>query len=196
MFNKRRSIIIVKLLISLLSLILIVILISRTLSKYETSATAQANIQAAFYLLSDDYKSMNIKLGMLEPRAEEYSYTFSVSNNDNAKRTETSLEYDLKIITTTNLPLIYELYMVKDGDNTTGRVNAITNEEVSPDEYGTYFRTISTSTETFGHQKNETNIYTLVVHFPEEYRQIQYQDIIESIEIKVDSRQLIEEQQT
>ena len=52
---------------------------------------------------------MNIKLGMLEPRAEEYSYTFSVSNNDNAKRTETSLEYDLKIITTTNLPLTYEV---------------------------------------------------------------------------------------
>lgn len=196
MFNKRRSIIIVKLLISLLSLILIVILIGRTLSKYETSATAQANIQAAFYLLNDDYKSMTIKLGMLEPRAEEYSYTFSVSNNDNEKRTETSLEYDLKIITTTNLPLTYELYMVKDGDDTTERVNAITNEEISPDEYGTYFRTISTNTETFGHQKNETNIYTLVVHFPEEYKQIQYQDIIESIEIKVDSRQLIEEQQT
>ena len=196
MFNKRRSIIIVKLLISLLSLILIVILIGRTLSKYETSATAQANIQAAFYLLNDDYKSMTIKLGMLEPRAEEYSYTFSVSNNDNEKRTETSLEYDLKIITTTNLPLTYELYMVKDGDDTTERVNAITNEEISPDEYGTYFRTISTNTESFGHQKNETNIYTLVVHFPEEYKQIQYQDIIESIEIKVDSRQLIEEQQT
>lgn len=196
MFNKRRSIIIVKLLISLLSLILIVILIGRTLSKYETSATAQANIQAAFYLLNDNYQSMNIKLGMLEPRAEEYSYTFSVSNNDNVKRTETSLEYDLKIITTTNLPLTYELYMVKDGDDTTEKVNAITNEEISPDEYGTYFRTISTNTATFGHQKNETNIYTLVVHFPEEYRQIQYQDIIESIEIKVDSKQLIEEQQT
>lgn len=196
MFNKRRSIIIVKLLISLLSLILIIILIGRTLSKYETSATAQANIQAAFYLLNDDYQSMNIKLGMLEPRAEEYSYTFSVSNNDNGKRTETSLEYDLKIITTTNLPLTYELYMVKEGNDTTERVNVITNEEIAPDEYGTYFRTISTNTESFGHQKNETNIYTLVVHFPEEYRQIQYQDIIESIEIKVDSRQLIEEQQT
>ena len=194
MFNKRRSIIIVKLLISLLSLILIVILIGRTLSKYETTSTAQANIQAAFYLLNDNYQSMNIKLGMLEPRAEEYSYTFSVSNNDNAKRTETSLEYDLKIITTTNLPLTYELYKIKEGESTTEKVNAITNEEISPDEYGTYFRTISTNTETFGHQKNETNIYTLVVHFSEEYRQIQYQDIIESIEIKIDSRQLIEEQ--
>lgn len=196
MFNKRKSIIIVKFLISLLSLILIIILIGRTLSRYETTSTAQANIQSAFYLLNDDYKSMTIKLGMLEPRTEAYSYTFSVSNNDNEKRTDTSLEYDLKIITTTNLPLTYELYMVKEGDNITEKTNAITNEDISPDEYGTYFRTISTNTESFGHQKNETNIYTLVVHFPEEYRQIKYQDIIESIEIKVDSRQLIEEQKT
>lgn len=194
MFNKKRSIIVAKLLIGLLSIILIIILINRTLSRFETTATSQAEIQAAFYILKDDYKSMTVKLDALEPRNQEYSYTFSVSNYENEKRTETSLEYDLKIVTTTNLPLTYELYMEKEGDNSTGTTNIITNEEILPDEYGTYFRTLSTTTESFGHQANETNVYTLVVHFPEEYKETKYQDIIESIEIKVDSRQLIEEQ--
>lgn len=195
MFNKKRSIIIIKLLINLFTLILIAILINRTLSRYEVASTAQAEIQAAFYLLADDYKSMTVKLDTLEPRNQEYTYTFSVGNNDTEKRTETSLEYDLKIITTTNLPLEYELYMVKEGEVATG-TNIITNDEIAPDEYGTYFRTLSTPTETFGHRTNETNVYTLVVRFPEQYKQTQYQDIIESIEIKVDSKQLIKEEQT
>lgn len=190
MFNKRRSIIIVKFLITLLSLILMLILMDRTLSRYEVVSSSQAKIQAAFYLMKDDYQSMAVKLETLEPRNEEYTYTFSIANNDNTKRTETSLEYDLEIITTTNLPLDYELYMNEDYTN--GATSIVTSDVIAPDEYGTYFRTISTAKQEFGHLQNEANIYTLVVHFPEEYKSTQYQDTIESIEIKVNSRQLIE----
>ena len=78
MFDRKRIIIIVKFLITLLTLILILMLIGRTLAKYETTATTDANIQAAFYLLKDDYQTMTVNLAEMQPRDEAYSYTFSV----------------------------------------------------------------------------------------------------------------------
>lgn len=188
--NRRRSIIIAKLLVNVLFIILMLILIDRTYSKYATEATSQAEIQAAFYLLNDEYQSSSVKLDALEPRDEKYVYSFSVSNNKNNQRTETTLEYELKIVTTTNLPLSYQLF--KNEDYETG-TNIIINDTILPDEYGTIFRTFTTEKETFSHTEDETNIYTLVVKFPKEYNKIEYQDIIEAITIEIDSKQLIEE---
>lgn len=188
--NRKRSIIIAKLLVNILFIILIFILLNRTFAKYKTEATSQAEIQAAFYLLNDEYQSAEVKLDSLEPRDDEYVYSFSVSNNKSNKRTETSLEYELKIITTTNLPLSYKLY--KNEDYKTG-TSIITSDTTLPDEYGTFFRTICTEKEIFTYSENKTNIYTLVVKFPKEYNKTEYQDIIEAITIAIESRQLIQE---
>ncbi len=188
--NRKRSIIIAKLLVNILFIILIFILLNRTFAKYKTEATSQAEIQAAFYLLNDEYQTAEVKLDSLEPRDDEYVYSFSVSNNKSNKRTETSLEYELKIVTTTNLPLSYKLY--KNEDYKTG-TNIITSDTILPDEYGTFFRTICTEKEIFTYSENKTNIYTLVVKFPKEYNKTEYQDIIEAITIAIESRQLIQE---
>lgn len=188
--NRKRSIIIAKLLVNILFIILIFILLNRTFAKYKTEATSQAEIQAAYYLLNDEYQTAEVKLDSLEPRDDEYVYSFSVSNNKSNKRTETSLEYELKIVTTTNLPLSYKLY--KNEDYKTG-TNIITSDTTLPDEYGTFFRTICTEKEIFTYSENKTNIYTLVVKFPKEYNKTEYQDIIESIVIEIESKQLIQE---
>ena len=188
--NKKRSIIIAKLLVNVLSILLIIILIDRTFAKYTTELSSKGEIQAAFYLLNDEYQSRNIKLDSLEPRNEEYVYTFSISNNKNNQRTETTLEYELKIVTTTNLPLSYKLY--KNEDYKTG-TNIITEDTISADEYGTFFRELTTEKEVFSHTEDKTNIYTLVIEFPKEYNQTKYQDIIEAIVIEINSRQLIQE---
>lgn len=188
--NRKRSIIIAKLLVNILFIILIFILLNRTFAKYKTEATSQAEIQAAFYLLKDEYQTAEVKLDSLEPRDDEYVYSFSVSNNKSNKRTETSLEYELKIVTTTNLPLSYKLY--KNEDYKTG-TNIITSDTILPDEYGTFFRTICTEKEIFTYSENKTNIYTLVVKFPKEYNKTEYQDIIEAIVIEIESKQLIQE---
>lgn len=187
---RKRSIIIAKLLVNILFIILIFILLNRTFAKYKTEATSQAEIQAAFYLLNDEYQTAEVKLDSLEPRDDEYVYSFSVSNNKSNKRTETSLEYELKIVTTTNLPLSYKLY--KNEDYKTG-TNIITSDTILPDEYGTFFRTICTEKEIFTYSENKTNIYTLVVKFPKEYNKTEYQDIIEAIVIEIESKQLIQE---
>lgn len=188
MINVKRSIIIIKLLLIFFSLILIGMVINKTLSKYETASEISGNVQAAFYILDVGHQSTTIQMPSIEPSNEEYRYTFSVSNNDGTKRSETSLEYDLEIVTTTNLPLTYELYIEKEEQSIE---NCITNTKTIQDEYNTYFKVIETATESFTHTENKTNIYTLIIRFMGEYNSVYYKDIIEGIEININSRQII-----
>ena len=181
---------IIKLLILVFVLILLIKMISFTYSKYESRANTKPNIIVAFYVLNKDYQSMNLNLDELVPREEPYIYTFSISNTKGQKRCQTDLEYELSIKTTTNLPITYELYKNQNynDDNATSIKKT---DEIIQDEDGTYFRIITTETESFSFREDETNIYQLVVHFPQEYNTINYQDIIEGIEITVNSKQII-----
>ena len=176
-----------KILIFLLCIVIISFLIKGAFSKFESDASAVGSLSTAMYIVSEGYSSMSLNLDEIYPRTEPYTYNFTVSNFKNANRTEVNLEYDLKIVTTTNLPLSYELYL--NGDNLN---NIITSDMVSPDSYGTYFRTLTTEKEYFGFTEDETNTYKLVVYFPESYTDIKYQDVIEGIEIQVNSSQIIE----
>ena len=99
------------------------------------------------------------------------------------------MSYDLKIRTTTNLPLTYSLYMNQDYEDENA-INRIETNEIEQDEDGTYFRTMTTETETLFYKEPKTNVYQLIVHFPANYNTIEYQDIIEMLEITIDSRQL------
>ena len=47
--------------------------------------------------------------------------------------------------------------------------------------------------ETFGFTEDETNSYKLLIYFPENYKNIKYQDVIEGIEVQVNSSQIIED---
>ena len=181
---------IIKLLILVFVLILLIKMISFTYSKYESRANTKPNIIVAFYVLNKDYQSMNLNLDELFPREEPYIYTFSISNTKGQKRCQTDLEYELSIKTTTNLPITYELYKNQNynDDNATSIKKT---DEIIQDEDGTYFRIITTETESFSFREDETNIYQLVVHFPQEYNTINYQDIIEGIDITVNSKQII-----
>ena len=181
---------IIKLLILVFVLILLIKMISFTYSKYESRANTKPNIIVAFYVLNKDYQSMNLNLDELFPSEEPYIYTFSISNTKGQKRCQTDLEYELSIKTTTNLPITYELYKNQNynDDNATSIKKT---DEIIQDEDGTYFRIITTETESFSFREDETNIYQLVVHFPQEYNTINYQDIIEGIEITVNSKQII-----
>ena len=62
MINIKRRIIIIKLLITLFSLILIGAVINKTLSRYETTAEISGNMQVAFYLLDVGHQSESIQL--------------------------------------------------------------------------------------------------------------------------------------
>ena len=171
-------------------LVVTIFLIPTTLSRYSTSTDSSAETQVAFYLLKATYQTSTVLLEEITPRNTPYTYSFAISNTNGTNRAETNLQYDLSIRTTTNLPLTYELYLNSVyTDNNADEI--ITSSTTTQDDDGTYFNIFSTDTEYFSHQYNQTNNYQLVVYFPSNYVDEMYQDIIELIEIRIESQQVL-----
>ena len=175
-----------------LTLILIIfIIVPITYSKFQSHAKSNADVKTAFYIIDSNSENKQIVLDKMIPQDEPYTYNFIVANNNGEKRCETNMEYTLTITTTTNLPLTYKLYLNEKYTDPNSK-NIIISEETAPDDDGTYFKTIKTNKLTFSHEKDESNIYQLVVEFPKQYNTTDYQDSVEAIIINVDSKQIIE----
>lgn len=188
MMNKKSKMLYAKLIILILCFIVVLRLFVLIIAKYESESTGDAEIDIAFYLFKEDYQTMTLNLGSILPRENAYVYNFSIGNQDGSNTAEIDLTYDLTIRTTTNLPLTYNLYMNQsytDNDAT----DIIATNNIAPDDDGTYFRTMTTQTESLQFSVPKTNLYQLVVHFPSSSNTENFQDIIEAIEIKVESRQ-------
>lgn len=190
MINNRRKFLYKKLVVLIICFFIVLRIFSLVLSKYQNEATSVAEVDVAFYLLKEDLQSLTINLDSLFPRENAYVYTFSIGNTDGVNTAEVDLTYDLKLKTTTNLPLKYSLYMNEDYTNKDAK-NIITEEEIFQDEYGTFFKRISTATQTLEYKENTTNIYQLVVEFPANYDDETYQNLIDAIEISIEGKQLI-----
>jgi predicted RND superfamily exporter protein len=187
--RNNKKIVLSKIIIVILCIFVIFFIVKFTLSRFKNDVNADVKLDAALYILDENYQSMTLKLDSIVPRNAPYEYIFYISNNDGTDRAEVNLEYTLSIVTTTNLPLKYELYL--NG----GTENIITEDTIERDEEdddATYFRTLKTEKREFGFTNDESDTYKLLVYFPEEYKDIKYQDIIEGIEIQVNSKQIID----
>lgn len=192
MFDTKKLLKSNKLTLAIIILALILTLIPIAYSRLYGEAESDSKIETAIYILNTDYYEKEIKLDEIAPSDTPYVYNFKIANNNKTDRTETKLEYNLKIVTTTNLPLSYKLYMNEDYNNNNS-TNIITKDTIEKTgEEGAYFRTLETNKQTFNFTKDEENIYHLVVTFPKEYDSFEYQDIIEGITICIDSKQIIE----
>lgn len=189
MNKKKKKILYLKLTILVLCFFIVIRLITLILARYESEANAIANVDVAFYLLKEDFRQMNLKLDSIFPENGKHVYTFSVGNCDGTKNAEVDLEYELTIRTTTNLPITYSLYMNEEYTDANAE-SIFTSNEIAQDEYGTYFRTMKTQKVALNYTDSVTNIYQLVVQFPENYNSENYQDIIELIEITVEGKQV------
>lgn len=187
--NKKLKRLYAKTVILILCFFILIRIVTLVLSKYESEARSTANVDIAFYLLKEDYKTMTLNLASLFPQNDAYLFTFTIGNQDGEKTAEIDLVYDLTIRTTTNLPLTYELYKNEQYTDS-GATNIIKNNSIEQDEYGTYFRIITTEEESLNYKEPKTNTYQLVVHFPENYNTTNYQNIIEALEINVSSHQV------
>lgn len=187
--TKKLRILYFKLIILVLCLLIIARIFVLVLSKYESVANSYANVEIAFYLLKEDYKTMTINLSELLPQNNAYVFDFSIGNEDGIEMADVDIEYELTLRTTTNLPLTFELYMNEEYADV-GATNIIKENNIALDEYGTYFRTMTTEKIYLSYKEAETNLYQLVVYFPTNYNQEIYQDIIELLEINVDAKQV------
>lgn len=193
MFSKRKFLLISKINVLIIVLLILIKIMPVTLSKYESSGIGQMNSNIAFYLLSADYLTEKIKLSDLTPSDSPYVYTFTVGNKKDSETSEVDIEYVLSIVTTTNLPLRYELYENSnylDDD----AVNLITsgNTVVEKDIDGTYFQTFTFNKEELYFSNPTINTYTLLVYFDKINNDSKYQDVVEGVRIIVDSKQIIE----
>ena len=62
MTSKKKNTLYIKLIILILCLLIIVRIFSLVLSKYETEANSSADVDIAFYLFNEDYKTMTLNL--------------------------------------------------------------------------------------------------------------------------------------
>lgn len=192
MVNKKIRRLYAKLVILVLCFLIIARIFVLVLSKYESISDSYANVDIAFYLLKEDYKTMTLNLESILPQDNAYVYEFSIGNEEGEEVADVDIEYELTIRTTTNLPLTYELYMNEQytKENAT---NIIKENNVNLDEHGTYFRTITTEKIYLSYKQGTTNLYQLVIKFPANYNQDNYQDIIELLEIRVNAEQVTSE---
>ena len=164
-------------------------------AKYVSVATSATQLDVAVYALSED-NDLTILLDTLVPRTAPYEYQFAITNVDGDTLTDTAIVYDLKLIATTNIPLTYKLCVSStnfvSNCQSNSVANAINHNVVARDADGTFFRTMTTTQKEFGYTQVQTNYYTLLVYFPETYNSSEYQDLVESIQINVDSRQKLE----
>lgn len=158
-------------------------LIQNAFARYRSTATAQADVDLAFYFVKAGDISQDLKLERILPSRNKYIYSFSVANYDENNRTETSLDYTIEIKTTTNLPLNFSI--VKQGETT----NRITSTEAIADDDGTYFKYIIATGDTFGFDENEEDYYQIEIEFPEAYNSSQYEGIVEYLKLTVCSTQ-------
>ncbi len=186
--KKLKKSIIILLLIAII--IIAIIFITNTLSRYETVATSDKDLDVAFWMLHDDFQSANMIIKDIYPSNNSFDYSFSVSNfeadEDGTinKRAETDLEYDLKITTTTNLPLEYVIE--KNGEILT------TQQNITTDEDGTYYREIIIEPSQMVQGEDLTDEYTIKVTFPKENdTNAEYSDLIEYIKLDINAEQII-----
>lgn len=192
MISKERFILAMKFTMAIILLMTAIAIIPKVFSRYQSDTTSNPEIDIAFYIIDTAYQTQNIILSEISPSDEPYFVNFTVANNDGTNRLETEATYDLKIVTTTNLPLTYELYK-NETYNSSGATNIINSNTVATDSDGTYFKTMLTASENFSYTTDQMNTYQLVVYFPSEYISHTYQDIVESIDVVIESRQVIDE---
>ena len=194
MFSKKKFLLISKINLLVIILLILIKIMPVTLSKYQSSGIGNMNSNIAFYLLTADYLTQKIKLSDLTPSDNPYVYTFTVGNEKDSKTSEVDIEYILSIVTTTNLPLRYELYENSNyqDENAVNLIND-SNTVIEKDEDGTYFQKFTFEKENLYFNNPSTNTYTLLVYFDKSNNDAKYQDTVEGLRIIVDSKQIIDE---
>lgn len=161
-------------------------LLNETLAKFESELSGNVIGSIAFYVIDTEYQTQEIKLDEIEPSNQEYIYEFTIANFNKEKRLETNAEYNIVIRTTTNLNLEYRLL---ENDK---KEDVFIDKNLIQDEDGLYYNVMKTDKEYFGFKNEQINKYQLRIKFPKEYSSFEYQNIIESMEIIILSKQVVE----
>lgn len=161
-------------------------------ASYETNAKLNASIDRAIYLIDNEGMSFNIDPEQIIPSNDPYVYKFSISNFNAVTRSDIDVLYELRVTTTTNLPLTFELYRNENYDDV-GAINLFSSPRVVQDEDGAWYNIYEPNgVYEMLYTEQITDIYTLVINFSKEYASNSvYADSIENIEVMIKSKQIV-----
>ncbi len=160
-----------------------------TQARYETNTEVRMEPDLAFFIANVESQTGQIKLEGMLPSTTPYLYRFNVSNFKEDKKANVDLKYSIEIITTTNMPLNYRVY--KGNDLST---NHVSSESFTTDENGMYYHhLIINDISTFTYNTKQTDVYTLWVEYPIEYKAYpkEYAGIIDLVDIKINAEQVV-----
>ena len=198
--------------------------IVRTLARYTSSANTENNVDIAFWFVDAGYQEGIIFLQDIAPSSNFYEYSFSISNTDeNNNIAETDLKYEIDIISTTNLPLNYnlykkvssvigidpeEIYTDLNGNNyreipfeySESATNLRNYYTFTQDTDGTYykntvfFKDADSNDLSMQYNVETTDEFLILVEFPISYKtESKYQDLVEYIRLGIEAKQIIDE---
>lgn len=172
--------------------IVAILLLRYAYAKYEVQAKINANIEKALYIFDDDKLSFNLEPDGIVPSDDPYVYRFSVANFMEGKHSDVDITYEVKVRTTTNLPITISIYRNELPD-ATGATNLFQSAQTLQDEDNAWYRLYETGEEyEMDYEDDVTDIYTMVINFPSNYaNDTTYANSIESIEVILDSKQLL-----
>lgn len=153
-------------------------------SKFYTNGKGEAISEIAFYTINPGTQTQTLKMFDIKPDGKDYVYDINVSNFQDNNVSEVDMEYHLSLRTTTNIPIEYKIYL--NGST----MNEFNQKEVIQDEDGMYFFRFQAPVGNFQKNVEKTDHYQLVVNFPSIYNEETYQDLIESVEVTIDAKQL------
>ena len=162
-----------------------------SLSRYESEANIDVSPRLAFFIIDVGTYNDSFELGKILPSTNPYLYTFNVSNFKGDRRINVNLEYDIELVSTTNLPLNIKVF--KSGTPMSGS-GIIATDTITNDDDGMYFRSMAIGEVfNFSYTQNKTDEYVLWIEFPESYKynSEDYEGVLELIEIKVNARQIV-----
>ncbi|MBQ4030894.1 MAG: hypothetical protein II625_03980 [Bacilli bacterium] len=207
-FNNKRGLNFISVFL-LADLLLIFGLLKTSNAIYVSDAIGEAPLDVALYAFNydglydtssgTDETALDINLGDIAPGAEKL-YRFKVTNkviNDEGDDvvSDTNIIYRLKVITTTNINLKYSLYY-NQNPRTAGATDLFkrNNQDIgvyATDGWGTWFKHYAIDAKCLKKEVLKEDEYYLKVEFPEDYKSYLYQDMVESIKIQLESKQVI-----
>ena len=165
-------------------------LIRDSYAKYESRKNLITDAVAALYIIKPGSYSFDMNIEGVVPGTDDYIYSFTVSNFEESTTSNVDLSYSMRIISTTNLPLNYRLYK---NQSPTGGTNLLNITDISQDSESAWYKVFDLEDiGDFTHDTNTTDTYYLVVNFPQSAQStISYAGQIESVEVKIDAKQVI-----
>lgn len=157
-----------------------------TYSVFTSDSLVNSNQKIAKFIFNTEtVDQLELSLSGLYPGVTK-EYQFSVSNNSSGKTSNVTLNYSMILKTYHFMPTTIKLYRI-EGEEETLVINC--DETYNRNEENEVV--CNTETEEMSYSNNEIHNYKLEVAFPSSYNSEEYTDLVDYINIEINSWQKI-----